>query len=87
MVYVEQNSQNFSGLFPSSGILKNTTFRKLDLFPKRRVFLEYRMMEKFQKHSANSVRHYSYIRFSCKRFRLQTFNLIILRTYVSLYVV
>jgi hypothetical protein len=33
MVYVEQNSQNFSGLFPSSGIPKNTTFRKLDLFP------------------------------------------------------
>jgi hypothetical protein len=34
MVYVEQNSQNFSGLFPSSGIpKKNTTFRKLDLFP------------------------------------------------------
>jgi hypothetical protein len=27
-----QNSQNFSGLFPSSGIPKNTTFRKLDLF-------------------------------------------------------
>jgi hypothetical protein len=50
MVYVEQNSQNFSGLFPSSGIPKNTTFQKLDLlpssgecgekiqFPKRRVF-------------------------------------------------
>jgi hypothetical protein len=33
MVYVVQNSQNFSGLFPSSGILENTTFRKLDLFP------------------------------------------------------
>jgi hypothetical protein len=33
MVYVEQNSQNFSGFFPSSGIPKNTTFRKLDLFP------------------------------------------------------
>jgi hypothetical protein len=33
MVYVEQNSQNFSGLFPSSGIPKNMTFRKLDLFP------------------------------------------------------
>jgi hypothetical protein len=33
MVYVVQNSQNFSGLFPSSGIPKNTTFRKLDLFP------------------------------------------------------
>jgi hypothetical protein len=34
MVYVERNSQNFSGLFPSSGIpKKNTTFRKLDLFP------------------------------------------------------
>jgi hypothetical protein len=28
-----QNSQNFSGLFPSSCIPKNTTFRKLDLFP------------------------------------------------------
>jgi hypothetical protein len=28
IVYVVQNSQNFSGLFP-----KNTTFRKLDLFP------------------------------------------------------
>jgi hypothetical protein len=28
------NSQDFSGLFPSSGIpKKNTTFRKLDLFP------------------------------------------------------
>jgi hypothetical protein len=33
MVYVEQNSQNFSGLFLSSGIPKNTTFWKLDLFP------------------------------------------------------
>jgi hypothetical protein len=38
MMYVEQNSQKFSGLFPSSGIpkkkkTKNTTFRKLDLFP------------------------------------------------------
>jgi hypothetical protein len=33
MVYVVQNSQNFSGLFPSSGIPKNTSFRKLDLFP------------------------------------------------------
>jgi hypothetical protein len=30
---VEQNSQNLSGLFPSSGIPKNTMFRKLDLFP------------------------------------------------------
>jgi hypothetical protein len=29
MVYVVQNSQNFSGLFPSSCIPKNTTFRKL----------------------------------------------------------
>jgi hypothetical protein len=33
MVYVVQNSQNFSGLFPSSCIPKNTTFWKLDLFP------------------------------------------------------
>jgi hypothetical protein len=33
MVYVVQKSQNFSGLFPSSCIRKNTTFRKLDLFP------------------------------------------------------
>jgi hypothetical protein len=33
MVYVVQNSQNFSGLFPSSCIPKNTTFRKMDLFP------------------------------------------------------
>jgi hypothetical protein len=33
MVYVVQNSQNFSGLFPSTCIPKNTTFRKLDLFP------------------------------------------------------
>jgi hypothetical protein len=32
MVY---NTQNYwvLGLFPSSGILENTTFRKLDLFP------------------------------------------------------
>jgi hypothetical protein len=32
MVY---NTQNYwvSGLFPSSGILENMTFRKLDLFP------------------------------------------------------
>jgi hypothetical protein len=30
---VVQNSQNFSGLFPSSCIPKNTTFPKLDLFP------------------------------------------------------
>jgi hypothetical protein len=27
-----QDSQNFSGLFPSSCIPKNTAFRKLDLF-------------------------------------------------------
>jgi hypothetical protein len=33
MVYVVQNSQNFSGLFPSSCIPKNTMLRKLDLFP------------------------------------------------------
>jgi hypothetical protein len=33
MVYVVQNSHNFSGFFPSSGIPKNMTFRKLDLFP------------------------------------------------------
>jgi hypothetical protein len=34
MVYiVVQNSQNSSRLLPSSGIPKNTTFRKLDLFP------------------------------------------------------
>jgi hypothetical protein len=34
MVYVVQDSQNFSGLFPLSCIPKNnTTFRKLDLFP------------------------------------------------------
>jgi hypothetical protein len=35
----EENSQNYwvFGVFPSSGILDNTTFRKLDLFPKRRV--------------------------------------------------
>jgi hypothetical protein len=32
-MYVVQNSQNFSGLFPSSGIPKNMMFRKLDLFP------------------------------------------------------
>jgi hypothetical protein len=31
-----QNSQNFSGLFPSSCIPKNMTFRKLDLFPSSR---------------------------------------------------
>jgi hypothetical protein len=31
--FFEQNSQNFSEIFPSSGIPKNTTFRKLDLFP------------------------------------------------------
>jgi hypothetical protein len=32
MVYNTQNYWVF-GLFPSSGILENTTFRKLDLFP------------------------------------------------------
>jgi hypothetical protein len=32
MMYVVQDSQNFSGLFPPSCIPKNTTFRKLDLF-------------------------------------------------------
>jgi hypothetical protein len=32
MVYVVQNSEKFSGLFPSSCIPKNR-FRKLDLFP------------------------------------------------------
>jgi hypothetical protein len=36
MVY---NARNYLDLrlFPSSGILKNTTFRKLDLFPSPRV--------------------------------------------------
>jgi hypothetical protein len=29
---IVQNSETFSGLFPSSCIPKNTTFRKLDLF-------------------------------------------------------
>jgi hypothetical protein len=38
MVYVVENSQNCSGLFPSSCIPKNTTFRKLDLFPSSGVF-------------------------------------------------
>jgi hypothetical protein len=34
MVYVVQNSQNFSGLFPSSCVPKHTTkVWKLDLFP------------------------------------------------------
>jgi hypothetical protein len=33
MVYVVQNSQNFSGLLPSSCMPENTTFRQLDLFP------------------------------------------------------
>jgi hypothetical protein len=33
MMYVVQYSHNFSGLCPSSCIPKNTTFRKLDLFP------------------------------------------------------
>jgi hypothetical protein len=33
MVCVVQNSQHFSGLFPSSCSPKNTMFRKLDLFP------------------------------------------------------
>jgi hypothetical protein len=32
MVYNSQNYWVF-GLFPSSGILENTTFQKLDLFP------------------------------------------------------
>jgi hypothetical protein len=32
MVYNTQNYWDF-GLFPSSDILENTTFRKLDLFP------------------------------------------------------
>jgi hypothetical protein len=32
-IIIVQNSQNFSGLFPSSCIPKNMTFRKLDLFP------------------------------------------------------
>jgi hypothetical protein len=32
MVYNTQNYWVF-GLFPSSGILENTTFQKLDLFP------------------------------------------------------
>jgi hypothetical protein len=32
MAYVVQNSQKFSGLFPSAGIPKNTTFRKLGMF-------------------------------------------------------
>jgi hypothetical protein len=32
MVYNTQNYWVF-GIFPSSGILENTTFRKLDLFP------------------------------------------------------
>jgi hypothetical protein len=32
-ILTAQNSQNFSELFPLSGIPKNTTFQKLDLFP------------------------------------------------------
>jgi hypothetical protein len=34
-MYVVQNSQNYwvFGRFPSSDILENTTFQKLDLFP------------------------------------------------------
>jgi hypothetical protein len=70
--YVEQNSQNVSGLFPSSDITKNTTFRKLDLFPSsgeggektptqlgplERANLNHWTMEKVQKNSVNSVQH------------------------------
>jgi hypothetical protein len=34
-IYSSETSMSFwvFGLFPSSGILENTTFRKLDLFP------------------------------------------------------
>jgi hypothetical protein len=39
VVTIVNNTRNFwvSGLYPSSGVWRNTTFRKLDLFPKRRV--------------------------------------------------
>jgi hypothetical protein len=59
MVY---NTQNYCviGLFLSSGILENTTFRKLDVFPETdpvsetSCSLEYQTMEKVQNPS-NSV--------------------------------
>jgi hypothetical protein len=63
-VYVVQNSQNFSGLFPSYCIPKNTTFRKLDLFPSSgegggedtySVGSLRETMEEVQKNSVNSV--------------------------------
>jgi hypothetical protein len=65
MVYNTQNYWVF-GLFPSSGILENTSFRKLDLLPHLHLrtetnlvsetpcSLEYQTMEKVQKPS-NSV--------------------------------
>jgi hypothetical protein len=58
MLYNTQNCW-VSGLFPSSGILDNSTFRKPDLFPsssegevsETSCFLEYQTMEKVQKPS------------------------------------
>jgi hypothetical protein len=52
MLYVVQNSQNYwvFGLSPSSSILENTTFRKLNLFPSSGevlFFLELVYMDSF----------------------------------------
>jgi hypothetical protein len=82
MVYVVQNSQNFSGIFhrpvfqktrfgnwicfrpqvkvgkktPTQlGPLERANLNHWIQFPKRRVFLEYRTMEKVQKNSVSSV--------------------------------
>jgi hypothetical protein len=60
MVYNTQNYWGF-GLLPSSGILENTKFRKLDLrtetdpVSETSCSLEYQTMEKVSK-SSNSVR-------------------------------
>jgi hypothetical protein len=63
MVYVVQDLQNFSELFPSSCIpkKKNTTFRRTETDPVSETlcFLEYRMMEKVQKNSVNPVQSIS----------------------------
>jgi hypothetical protein len=64
MLYVVQNSQNISGLFPSSCIPKNTTFHlrmETDPISETSCFLEYKTMEKVQKNSVNSVQLQSII--------------------------
>jgi hypothetical protein len=71
----------FSGLFPSSCIPKNTTFRKLDLFPSSGEGGEYRTMENVQKNSVNSVQHTS----SSESFQVYPSNVFVRNTNIYIY--